>query len=72
MTRFDISGSRLLGLDGKIGIFNFQGANTNGNGSYIHLSFVLSVIIAIRLLFVNNFRLSPCWRKISYFQIIIQ
>lgn len=37
---------------------------------YAHLSFVLSVIIAIRLLFVNNFRLSPCLKKTTYFQII--
>jgi len=31
-TQFDNLGSRLfIGLDGKIGIFNFQGAGTNGN-----------------------------------------
>ena len=39
--------------------------------NYAHLSFVLSVIIAIRLLFVNNFRLSPCLRKITYIQIML-
>ena len=73
MTRFDISGSRLLGLDGKIGIFNFQGAGTNGNGfkTYTYRSCYKN-IIARQEAKVNNFLLSPYLRKISYFQIILQ
>ena len=61
-TQFDNLGSRLFtGLDGKIGIFNFQGADTDVNGTKRSCK----NIITGQEENVNNFLLSPYLRKIS-------
>ena len=61
-TQFDNLGSRLFtGLDGKIGIFNFQGADTDVNGTKRSCENKITAQEEN----VNNLLLSPYLRKIS-------
>ena len=59
---------KAIGLDGKIGIFNFQGADTDANGTKRSCE----NIITGQEENVNNFLLSPYLRKISKNQNIVQ
>ena len=59
---------KAFGLDGKIGIFNFQGADTDVNGTKRSCENIITGQEEI----VNNYLLSPYLRKISKIRNNIQ